>query len=328
MKLFLHIGTEKTGTTALQTWCSDNADALAAQKVWVCRSLESPNNFGAVVLGAGLNAGGDLLDAIGLQTEQDLEAFQAKTKEAFRIEIELAKQQGCDVFFVSSEHLHSRLTKLADIRRLSHFLGAYFSDIRATIFLRPQADLARSVQSNYVRWGIPVSRKTLLGIAKGHYFDYWSLYRLWRDGFPIALEVVSYKSNPNIIEWFARQFNLSQENFHQSDRRIKESVSLQSAAFMNALSVGLEVGAKHTELREKIIAATAGGGPLTFNQSDCARIARRFRRGNKLLCRAVDGIALEDLQADPAYFPEKGNIETLAQFDLSDGLRTLMERMK
>ena len=45
MKLVLHIGTEKTGTTACQVWMHENTQILRELCIWFAHSLVVSNNW-------------------------------------------------------------------------------------------------------------------------------------------------------------------------------------------------------------------------------------------------------------------------------------------
>lgn len=318
LKLVLHLGTEKSGTTALQKWLTRNHEFLVKKGIWVCHSLEKSNNFGLVILGAGLEAGPDLTNEINVHDEGALDEYMSRKSSELAAEVALATESGCHTFIISSEHLHSRVRKEEQAQKVRDVLEPHFGDTQCILVLRPQADLSRSVQSNHFRWGVPVSSKSFLDTATGHNYDYNKIFQIWTHSFGQAPRVVPYKSNPDIVKWLCDWLRIDASGSKLPTERTKTAVTIQSAAILNALKPVLPRGPKLVELREKIIDRTCGGETLSFSRGDAETITHRFAKQNEQLCKRTLDITIEELQPDLEGYPEVGNIEKIAETDCSD----------
>lgn len=320
MKLILHLGTEKSGTTALQTWLHHNTLELQHQGVWICQSFEIPNHFGIVVMGAGLEAWPDLLNPVAVHDEGSLARYTKLKLRELDEEIESARHAGCHSFLVTSEHLHSRIRNPEQAKRISSILTPRFSDIECVLFFRPQADLSKSVQSNHIRWGKFISRDTFLETAQGHNYNYWKIYNIWKTAFSKRPLIVPYRKNPSVVDWFCNFLSINKNKTKNPRIRTKTGVTENSAAILNALTDILPLGPKFVDLRERIISQTAGGEKLTFSKADADIITQRFHDGNQKLCTEITCLALADLEPAADDYPDVGNVETLGDLDCSDVL--------
>lgn len=325
MRLVLHIGTEKTGTTALQTWMQKNAAALRAQGVWPCTSLQTPNNFALAVYGSGLDAGADLLEPLGLHTPGDLDRFRQSVAVNLAQELAAAKDAKCHTFLISSEHLHSRITRQDHVTAIAKLLGTHGVDVSCLLFLRPQADLSRSVQSNHLTWGVRVSDDTFVETAKGHNYDYLNLVSLWTEGLGQPPQVVPYKRHPNTVAWLVTTLGLDRTTLSDLDHREKERVSLQGAAMLNSLADLLPFGPAALLLRQEIVHRTRGLGELTFSRSAAQHIMHAYSDDNRALCDRVDSLQPDDLMPDWDTYPETGSISKTHDLNCEEALRAMMQ---
>lgn len=325
MKLILHIGTEKTGSTSLQNWLHQNVCILNTHKIRVCRSLGSPNNTAAAILAAQLEAGKDLLEPAEVYTADDMAAFADATEQAFADECREAQETGARHFVISCEHLHSRVTKISQVARLHAFLMRYFSDIQCVLFLRPQADLARSQQSNRVLWGLPISSETFVKTVDQASFDYLSIFNLWRGVFKHRLVVVPYKRNPDSVAWMRRALELSDQEDVTEAPRDKAALSIEVIALLSILNKHIPFGRNGLPIREFVVRNAGPGHQVTFPKAAVDQITDQFSQTNALLCERCDTLALQDLTPDDDAHPEAGNVESIATVDFGAQLARVLE---
>lgn len=110
MKLLLHVGTEKTGTTSAQQWAANNRENLLKQGVFYSKIL-GPTNHMKIYLWAlppEKNDAGFFL--IGLPTVHARRKFQAELPDLLASEVEEARRLGCYNLLISNENCHSHLT--------------------------------------------------------------------------------------------------------------------------------------------------------------------------------------------------------------------------
>ena len=168
---FLHIGSEKTGTTSIQRFFSTNRDALLGDGFWYPRSAAyKKRNVHRRLSDAALHG----------PVEDD---GQLATK--FEHEYRGASRDGAHTAIISSEFFHSRYREAEQIERLRAFLTPLFERICVVYYARRQDNLAVSMHSTGVRGGYSTNRSALsVYDAKGHhYFDHLGVCDLWSGQF-------------------------------------------------------------------------------------------------------------------------------------------------
>ena len=152
MRVFLHIGSEKTGTTAIQQWCGSNARFLREHGIHYPRALGQRNH---VLLACYAAQGGrvaDLRKLTGLHAEADMARFRAELPQRFREEAQAA---GAPAILVSNEHLSSRLVAREEAERVRDFFRETVRDpeFKVILYVRRQDEMAQSTYSTYVKSG-------------------------------------------------------------------------------------------------------------------------------------------------------------------------------
>jgi hypothetical protein len=171
MRVYLHIGTEKTGTTSIQAYCTEHARALRARGILYPAGFGRRNHRDLAIAVADNGATADLR-GYARAGEAELPAFRAGVFERLEAQIRRARPA---VVLLSSEHLSSRLDD-AGIGRLRARLGELSDDIRVLVYLRRQDDVLLSLYSTYVKAGGVGDLAFLAGV---HWFDYAQLLERW-----------------------------------------------------------------------------------------------------------------------------------------------------
>ena len=195
MKCLLHIGTEKTGTTMLQTWLYLNRPALSAQGVALSKVLGTPVNR---LLPAYYQAEfDDFHRSHNISTRQQKVRFFDGFEDRVRSEIQDAARNH-HTMIISSEHLHSRLRTQEEIAALAHFLTANFSSVRILCYFREQSEVRKSLYSTAVRNGFfgRIEKFQREIDPTSHYYNYAAMFEKWAEAFGSEnLEPVIYDRN-------------------------------------------------------------------------------------------------------------------------------------
>jgi hypothetical protein len=148
----VHVGLEKTGSTAIQRWLETNSQELIAEGVLIPRSLGFPNH--TKLVSACLDDGAvDHIKAYHLFASGHSEArFRESVFSALDREIASAGATWRSLV-ITSELISSRLSSETEIHRLFDHLAGYVDDIHILIFLRRQDQLALSRFSSILRSG-------------------------------------------------------------------------------------------------------------------------------------------------------------------------------
>ncbi|HVT36086.1 MAG TPA: hypothetical protein VHE37_10890 [Nevskiaceae bacterium] len=172
--LWLHIGTEKTGTTSIQRFLHDNRKRLLQAGVFVPSSLGHENHKMLAAYALELNSRDIALRSQNVSNSPaDVMAFQAKVRKKFTDEVQAARFEHC---VVSTEDLQ-RLYQDSEINRLFALLRPLFARIVVVLYLRRQDVLATSRRYTLLLHGD--TNSDVFPKKSDNFYDYHSLVTRW-----------------------------------------------------------------------------------------------------------------------------------------------------
>ena len=156
-ELFLHIGTQKTGTTSIQTFLKLNKLKLSAKEIYVPTSLDVGNGHHRwiTLLSSEINK----VDSFSLNLE-----FKSKEEKKIKIEEKLdsfnkeVEKKTHGKWIISCEHLQSELTSQSDILKLKNILINLFDKVTVILYIRNPLDTVVSLWSTQTKYGAKLSR--------------------------------------------------------------------------------------------------------------------------------------------------------------------------
>ncbi|WP_410218278.1 hypothetical protein [Paracoccus sp. (in: a-proteobacteria)] len=326
MKLTLHIGTEKTGTTSLQKWMAANRAELLKQGVFYPKSLGSSRHIKASVFASDFVNGDKIAYRIrGIEDEEALVSFRNRLRQQFHAEVADARANGYHHCFISDEGLQAVLRNQDELLRLKSSLLSVFDDIQIIICLRPQIDYGLSLASTFSRLGFTINRKWLSNVSPEFpRFNYNALVHAWEEIFGAdAVKLVSYKNNPRSIPLFKQILGLSNEGASWTEvERENSFVDWRYIRLINKAQ-----GEERNHLRS-VLDQLPHFQKLELGKEAARTIARQFDESNgRLVNRRVD-IALADLGSDEETSERTGNFAKLEETFDDDGLAyDLIKRM-
>lgn len=182
MKLVLHIGTEKTGTTLLQDWLYANKTALSAQGVFLSAVMGQTNNRKIVSYFQ------TSFDDFTRRNKIHSQAEKAAYFEGFEAEVRAEIKAGAaehHTMVITSEHFHSRLCDRKEIQALAAFLKEQFSEVKVLCYFREQASMRESLYST----GLKVSEGRPLELfhadagSQSYYYNFLQIATRWSEAF-------------------------------------------------------------------------------------------------------------------------------------------------
>lgn len=195
--LYIHIGHEKTGTTAIQNFCYENRDELRSKGV-----LYPEIGYQKFVQSSLVNCIHNL-DNNGKYLEFFPAGESIDYKAIWGVLVQSAREWGEDIL-ISSEHFISRLNKrgIGFIKQyLSENLPEY--DVKILVFLRRQDECFVSRLSTLSKAGasLPVEHWKKEVLDKGLYYDYVQLLDLWSSEFGIdAMILKNYRKGIDVTD--------------------------------------------------------------------------------------------------------------------------------
>ncbi|PNW26319.1 sulfotransferase domain-containing protein [Formosa algae] len=152
MKCYLHIGTEKTGTTTIQSFFSKNREKLVLKNYYYPKSLGLSNHRLLSLAAYNPQRRDDYTKKLGLFSDEDLMKYQTKILQNFKSELNQLPTE--TKIICSNEHIQSRLTTLDEINRLHIILKQVgIKDITIIVYLRNPSEIANSLFSTAIKSG-------------------------------------------------------------------------------------------------------------------------------------------------------------------------------
>jgi len=187
MRCILHIGTEKTGTTALQYALRAQREALSALGVFYANALGELNSRHLAAAFSAFADSDAFLITHGLTDPAKFARWRERTLSEIRDEISLASERH-DTYVLSSEHFSSRVLIDNDVIELAQFLSSQFSEIRVVCYLRRQDEMAVSRINEQLRAGFPkMDFPSIRGDGPlPRLYDYFGLFKRWSFAFGSA----------------------------------------------------------------------------------------------------------------------------------------------
>jgi hypothetical protein len=307
-KCILHIGTEKTGSTSIQTSLGSNRQVLQDAGFHVPSSLafranqEVMNHVYLAILSVNDDDyQDDLRQMASVQNHETLNKTRADVFVAFAKETSQVSDTINDLV-LSNEHCHSRLVTAEEVANLKIFLDYFCDAYQIIVYLRPQHELAISQYAMLIAngvWDIDVFQPfpkpedyTNLYTPR-EYFDYESLLERWSDVFGRnSIEPRIYgdeKStfNFDVVGDFVGRLSVDVNRLIPVSRS-NGAISGRGLCFLRNLyrqvsdiKAFCNKGVQE-RLREAVIACMPGEG-LIPRKAEVTEFSSEFERGNEAL---------------------------------------------
>jgi len=177
---FLHIGTEKTGTTSVQEFLATNRERLLKHRYLYPKSPGAVNHLGLTCYAQDNHKFDSVRRSRAILSPADVLNYRMKLTAELDSEID-ASRAGAIVF--SNEHLSSRLTTEVEIRRIKDLCDRYAKRTRVIVYIRDQVEFLKSRYIEGVKGGATRSLALPLGPGLIRLMDYKILLAPWRAVF-------------------------------------------------------------------------------------------------------------------------------------------------
>lgn len=225
MKLILHIGTEKTGTTSIQKYLYQNRDLLEENGIYIPKSFGNINHRSIPGYCKRSDKFDDFHIASGILTKEERKSFEKEFENSIKNEFKTIPKH-IHTVIISSEHFHSRLLFQDEIDNVKKLFEPFFKEIKIVVYLRRQIDLATSLYSTELKSGNVVPEINIFikkrCLAQSHYFNYEKFLSLWectfgKENLEIKLfDKEKFYENNLILDFSFFAFGELLENIRQS----------------------------------------------------------------------------------------------------------------
>lgn len=309
MDVYIHIGTEKTGTTSLQSFFRENRTLLSARGVCYPASPGEEKHFSLSVYCRDDKIKDDLITRSGLTDIDSIRKFKRELPEKIRSEILSVPGKEKKLIF-SSEHLSSRLLNKEEIQQLKELVTPYSDNPKIVIYLRRQDEFLISSYSTSIKSGgtnefkIPSVNKRV-----ENRFNYFTILEKWREVFGLENMIVrvydrSLLVDGDIINDFLSITGIPVDESFNKPVNKNESLNYKALEFLRRFNpyVPPIINSKLNPSREGLIYALANislsSGKLPVDKKKLKLFYQYFKESNKKVAekylRKKNGILFKD----------------------------------
>ncbi|MCG5510648.1 hypothetical protein [Ectothiorhodospira lacustris] len=337
--MILHIGTEKTGSTALQGALYRHRDLLRSYGLAYYHSPGRQEARGIASAALDNKAADDYLRQLGCEDAASREAFRQCEVDSLRNTLE-SLPPSVHTVILSSEHFHSRLVDTSHLTWLRQLLEPFAESFEVVVYLRRQVDMLASFYSTQLKnGGTQLLERTAERAchSRNHYYNYKKLLALWgkvfgHDALCVRLFTPAFLQGRTIQEDFLSLVQCPQEAIQSMSisERHNESLIPAGQVMLRGLNVriaDLPLDAVHERgtvevLRNDLVRDYKGVG-MQLTASQALRIQAGFDESNEWVRQAWFSqreCLFEPLESD--YGERRGPLMEIskAQLTLAEGV--------
>ena len=275
MDCILHIGTEKTGTTALQEFFARNRSQMAQHGVLYPVSPGAANHMAMALYGSDFDSASDLPMMHDVDSAESLDRFRVSLEQRLISEKEAS---GAAVCVFSGEHCSSRLLQPHEVDRLRDALLRIFDRVRVVVYLRRQDDFYFALYSTAVKCGAmqPISLPSAQ--ESRDLLDYHALLARWYNSFGRE-NLIIRKFDVDVISDFLECTGLSRLAGLPRPGRVNTSLGVKAMEFL------LQINKFLPRVQD---------GKLNRLRGDIAEVLERVTDGSRTVWDAAISSAIMD----------------------------------
>ena len=183
MKIFLHIGIEKTGSTTIQRFLTANRTALLNRRIASSQALGVGNNVMLAAYAMNHDRSNSVHIAKRATDENNRLEFERVIAQGFLREIDRLSPDIKSIV-LSNEHCHSNLVDIDEVQKLRQLLRQVSDDITIVVYLRRQIDVCISHYSTLLKLGYTRDLDTYVAqTSLRHFYNYLEFVNMWANVF-------------------------------------------------------------------------------------------------------------------------------------------------
>lgn len=288
MTIFIHIGTEKTGTTYIQHFLDSNRRELLKQGYFFPRS---PGKFTHTKLTAYAqddNTFDDLRGFMKTRDSKEVVRFRGIFEQELLDEI---KQCPAENVIFSGEHCSSRLLTIREISRLKDLLDQVGDDIRVVVYLRRQDQFLLSTYSTWIKSGATGELKLPSPRRTRERYDFAELLSRWAEVFGASnLIVRPYNKDcffgEDLLQDFAYYLGFEIGKNFVKPSKLNESLDAETLEYLRNLNFNMpgildEGGPLMRSYLLKFLTKISSKKSLTMDTNTLSEFLEQFEHSNQ-----------------------------------------------
>jgi hypothetical protein len=304
---WLHIGTEKTGSTSIQNFLAQNRTALLARGWLYPETAGIRAHHSLVAYGLDDERHDDTRRSLGVRDRISLDAFRRQLIDSLKNEIAAS---GAATLVLSSERLATRLSRPTEIARLQALCDQLAQNTKIVVYIRNQADFLVSRYTNVIWEG---GTGEFAFPARTAIADYKLLLDRWVEAF--GKENVAVRRfepadfhNSDLIDDLASAIGLDTKGLQRLPRA-NPSLDAESLAFLRGFNRRLPraLSARIQPFRGGIVRVLQrhrGGTKFVIPRGQAERIEAAYRESNKRVSADYFGSRFRPLFSPPLLVSE------------------------
>ena len=307
---WLHIGTEKTGSTSIQNFLAQNRTALLARAWLYPETAGIRAHHSLVAYGLDDERLDDTRRTAGVGDGFSLDAFRRQLIDSLNDEIAAS---AAATLVLSNERLATRLSRPTEIARLQALCGQLAQNTKIVVYIRNQADFLVSRYTNVIWEG---GAGEFAFPARTALADYKLLLDRWTGAFGKE-NVVVRRFEPqdfrdgDLVDDFAGAIGLDAKGLHRFPPA-NPSLDAESLAFLRSFNRRLPraLSARIRPLRGAIVRVLQrrrGGTKFVIPRAQAERIEAAYRDSNEQVSADYFGACFRPLFSPPLLVSETGD---------------------
>lgn len=306
MRIFLHIGVEKTGTSSIQRFFRLNREALKKRSVLYSSAAGKENHMALAAAAQDEHKRDDLRIIYELDSPLKIREFRMRLSRELAAE---AANSAYSTLVLSGEHCSSRLTTPQEVETLVRVLQPIGEDITAVVYLRRQDEFFCSSYSTDVKSGHTGLMRMPGPELRENRYNYEALLDRWsavvgREKIVCKIYEADKFPGGDVVADFAQTVGLSSLGLYQQPKRINESLDIGALEFLRLFNTVVPrfKDQKPNPLRGKIvqILQRVSDGPRpTLPSAELAEFMGHFRDSNARVAEKYFGRV--EPEGDPLF---------------------------
>lgn len=321
--LYLHIGTEKTGTTSIQRFLKANRELLGRHGILYPAAPGEQNHLGLTVAALEDKKTGPLRKIFEVRTREDLRKFRDALNRDLADELKVRPYTKA---IMSGEHCSSRLVSEAEVERLKGMLSPFFDRIFIVVYIRRQDDYLLSTYSTTIKSGrtrplvVPTGRRVQTR------YDHWGLISRWARVFGKDSIVCRKYEKPSlkggdVILDFLDAVQVDQNLPFERPESLNESLDANTLEFLRLFNkhVPRFIENELNKARDNVVPLLGemSQGPLaTLSEEDLKRFMAQFLDSNRQVATEYFGVEATGSD-DPLFAPRHDDRERTREASLT-----------